>query len=208
MESIFFLNDALDTATFYGVNNINILCLKNQHPDVRVVARGYQVKIIGSQPAITRFEQNLRKCEEFCIKVDAIGGVTDVGQGATNVQAPLVVLGGLEAVGEAEENVGKAVETTGAVVILGRVLGDLDALIVHPTEHVSAHVGVSDGHGVFLPALRRIGGGLAVSEFVFHTMLLPPQMRLAFQSWNPHALSLYHIDCILQQKNNKKCKYL
>ena len=68
METILSLNDALDTATFYGVNNINILCLKNQHPDVRVVARGYQVKVIGSQPAITRFEQNLRKCEEFCIK--------------------------------------------------------------------------------------------------------------------------------------------
>jgi phosphate starvation-inducible PhoH-like protein len=35
---------------------------------VRVVARGYQVKVIGSDPAITRFEQNLRKCEAFCIK--------------------------------------------------------------------------------------------------------------------------------------------
>ena len=68
MEVIIELHDALDTATFYGVNNINILCLKNQHPDVRVVARGYQVKVIGSEPAITRFEQNLRKCEAFCIK--------------------------------------------------------------------------------------------------------------------------------------------
>ena len=68
MEVILELHDALDTATFYGVNNINILCLKNQHPDVRIVARGYQVKVIGSQPAITRFEQNLRKCEAFCIK--------------------------------------------------------------------------------------------------------------------------------------------
>ena len=68
MEVILELHDALDTATFYGVNNVNILCLKNQHPDVRVVARGYQVKVIGSEPAITRFEQNLRKCEAFCIK--------------------------------------------------------------------------------------------------------------------------------------------
>ena len=68
MEIILSLNDALDTATFYGVNNINILCLKNQHPDVRIVARGYQVKVIGSEPAIARFEQNLRKCEAFCIK--------------------------------------------------------------------------------------------------------------------------------------------
>ena len=68
MESILSLNDALDTATFYGVNNINILCLKNQHPDVRIVARGYQIKVIGSEHAITRFEQNLRQCEAFCIK--------------------------------------------------------------------------------------------------------------------------------------------
>ena len=68
MEVILELHDALDTATFYGVNNVNILCLKNQHPDVRVVARGYQVKVIGSEPAITRFDQNLRKCEAFCIK--------------------------------------------------------------------------------------------------------------------------------------------
>ena len=68
MEVIIELSDALDTATFYGVNNINILCLKNQHPNVQVVARGYQVKIIGSEPAIKRFEQNLRKCEAFCIK--------------------------------------------------------------------------------------------------------------------------------------------
>lgn len=35
MESIITLNESLDTALFYGVNNVNILCLKNQHPDVR-----------------------------------------------------------------------------------------------------------------------------------------------------------------------------
>lgn len=68
MEVILELNEALDTATFYGVNNTNILCLKNQHPDVRVVARGYQVKVIGSQASIARFERNMRKCEAFCIK--------------------------------------------------------------------------------------------------------------------------------------------
>lgn len=68
METILELNEALDTATFYGVNNTNILCLKNQHPDVRVVARGYQVKVIGSQASIARFERNMRKCEVFCIK--------------------------------------------------------------------------------------------------------------------------------------------
>ena len=68
MEQIITLNDALDTPTFYGVNNANILCLKNQNPDVRVVARGYQVKVSGSDAAIERFEKALRLCENFCVR--------------------------------------------------------------------------------------------------------------------------------------------
>lgn len=68
MERFITLNDRLDTATFYGVNNQNILCLKNQHPDVRVVARGYQLKISGADEAMKRFEHSLRLCEDFCIK--------------------------------------------------------------------------------------------------------------------------------------------
>ena len=68
MEQILSLNDSLDTPTFYGVNNKNILCLKNQHPDVRVVARGYQVKVTGSEAAIENFEKSLQLCEQFCIR--------------------------------------------------------------------------------------------------------------------------------------------
>lgn len=68
METTISLNDALDTATFYGVNNQNILCLKNQHPDLKIIARGYQLKLTGSEEAIARFEHNLRKCEQFCVK--------------------------------------------------------------------------------------------------------------------------------------------
>ena len=68
MAQIITLNDALDTPTFYGVNNANILCLKNQNPDVRVVARGYQVKVSGSEAAIDRFEKALRLCETFCVR--------------------------------------------------------------------------------------------------------------------------------------------
>ena len=68
MEHIITLNDALDTPTFYGVNNQNMLCLRNQHPEVRVVARGYQVKATGSEAAVERFEQSLRLCESFCLR--------------------------------------------------------------------------------------------------------------------------------------------
>lgn len=68
METIINLQDALDTPTFYGVNNANILCLKNQHPDVRVVARGYQVKVTGSEAAVAHFGHSLALCEQFCIR--------------------------------------------------------------------------------------------------------------------------------------------
>jgi len=67
MDTIISLNESLDTATFYGYNNLNIQCLKNQHPDVRIVARGYQLKVSGSAEAIARFEKNLRIVEQFCI---------------------------------------------------------------------------------------------------------------------------------------------
>ena len=68
METILTLQESLDTPTFYGVNNSNILCLKNQNPNVRVVARGYQVKVTGAETAVDRFEKALRLCENFCIR--------------------------------------------------------------------------------------------------------------------------------------------
>ena len=79
METIFTLNEALDTATFYGVNNKNIQCLKDQHPDVRVVARGYQIKVTGSEQAISRFETNLHKCEQLCVRTNTLTETDIIG---------------------------------------------------------------------------------------------------------------------------------
>ena len=67
-EKIIELSDNLDTRTFYGVNNQNILCLKNMHPQVRVVARGYTVKMSGSDEEMQRFEDDMRKAGRFCIE--------------------------------------------------------------------------------------------------------------------------------------------
>lgn len=67
-EKIIELSDNLDTRTFYGVNNQNILCLKNMHPQVRVVARGYTLKMSGSDEEMQRFEDDMRKAERFCIE--------------------------------------------------------------------------------------------------------------------------------------------
>lgn len=62
------LAEGLDTATFYGVNNQNMLCLSNLHPKVRVVARGYQVKVSGSAEAVELFRDHLEQCQQFCIE--------------------------------------------------------------------------------------------------------------------------------------------
>ena len=76
MESVITLNEAIDTAAFYGVNNANILCLCNQHPGVRVVARGYKLKVTGSGDAIKRFEAIVERCEEVCLRRGSLNEAT------------------------------------------------------------------------------------------------------------------------------------
>ena len=73
-ERIIELNEALDTAVFYGVNNRNMLCLKTLHPQVRIVARGYQVKLAGSEQRVDECERSLRKMEQYCL---THGSITD-----------------------------------------------------------------------------------------------------------------------------------
>ena len=63
MEKLFELNFALDTAVFYGVNNRNMLCLKNLFPLVRIVARGYQIKVSGSEEEVNRFIETINTTE-------------------------------------------------------------------------------------------------------------------------------------------------
>lgn len=68
MDRLIELNEALDTAVFYGVNNQNMLFLRNQFPEVRIVARGYQVKVSGNEDEMDRFEQMLHAAERFCVE--------------------------------------------------------------------------------------------------------------------------------------------
>ncbi len=68
MDRLIELNESLDTAGFYGVNNRNILFLRNLHPQVRIVARDYQIKVTGNDDELERFEHNLRSMERFCLQ--------------------------------------------------------------------------------------------------------------------------------------------
>ncbi len=66
MEKIIELNDSIDTAVFYGINNRNMLCLKNMFPTVKIIARGYHLKLNGNDDDVTRLEHLLHKAEHFC----------------------------------------------------------------------------------------------------------------------------------------------
>ena len=76
MESVITLNEAIDTAAFYGVNNANILCLCNQHPEVRVVARGYKLKVTGPDAAVKRFTTNVERCQQVCMQRGSLSEAT------------------------------------------------------------------------------------------------------------------------------------
>jgi phosphate starvation-inducible PhoH-like protein len=76
MESVITLNEAIDTAAFYGVNNANILCLCNQHPEVRVVARGYRLKVTGPDAAVKRFTTNIERCQQVCMQRGSLSEAT------------------------------------------------------------------------------------------------------------------------------------
>lgn len=66
-EQIIELSDSLDTILFYGVNNGNIRLLKDLYPNLHIVARGYMIKVSGTENDVPAFEAVLRRLERYCI---------------------------------------------------------------------------------------------------------------------------------------------
>ena len=72
MDRVIELNESIDTAAFYGVNNQNFVCLKNQFPAVRIIARGYHVKVSGADKAVESFVAALHLLEDYCLKTGTL----------------------------------------------------------------------------------------------------------------------------------------
>lgn len=66
-SSVFTLSEHTDTTIFYGVNNSNILLLKNLFPNIHIVARGHVIKIDGSDAEVKAFKQALERIELFAL---------------------------------------------------------------------------------------------------------------------------------------------
>ncbi|HOK36266.1 MAG TPA: PhoH family protein [Paludibacteraceae bacterium] len=67
-ELIFELSSHVDTTIFYGINNVNIQLIKNLYPNLKIIARGHIIKIMGSEEEADKLFLNLQKLEQYSIE--------------------------------------------------------------------------------------------------------------------------------------------
>ena len=51
--------DSVEPVEIYGVNDVKLNIIKKHFPKLKLIARGYSLKIIGDSNEITRFEKKL-----------------------------------------------------------------------------------------------------------------------------------------------------
>jgi phosphate starvation-inducible PhoH-like protein len=57
--------ESVEPVELYGVNDHKLNILKKYFPKLRIVARGYSIKLIGDEPEIERFEKKLELLVDF-----------------------------------------------------------------------------------------------------------------------------------------------
>jgi len=72
LEKIIELNENIDPVLFYGVNNANILTLKNLFPKIKLSARGLILKIEGNEAEIEKITTNIRQIETYCLENNSL----------------------------------------------------------------------------------------------------------------------------------------
>lgn len=70
-ERIYLLQEA-DPQVFFGVNNRNLLLLKEAHPKLRIMARGNIIKVIGEPGELKAFLRLLNQMEEHATKFNSL----------------------------------------------------------------------------------------------------------------------------------------
>lgn len=71
-EKIIELNENIDPVLFYGINNSNILVLKNLLPKIKLSARGLIVKIEGNEAEINRTTDFIHQIETYCLENNSL----------------------------------------------------------------------------------------------------------------------------------------
>lgn len=75
IEEILFIENA-DPVVLYGVNNSNIVTLRNLFPKLRIVARGNAVKCKGDEQEVKAFEEVFNKIERHCAQYNSLDETT------------------------------------------------------------------------------------------------------------------------------------
>lgn len=70
-ERIYLLQEA-DPQVFFGVNNRNLLLLKETHPKLRIMVRGNIIKVIGEPEELKAFLRLLNQMEEHATKFNSL----------------------------------------------------------------------------------------------------------------------------------------
>ncbi|GHT17844.1 phosphate starvation protein PhoH [Bacteroidia bacterium] len=73
------LNENIDPVVFYGVNNANILTLKDLFPKIKLSARGLVLKIEGSESEILTISKFIRQIEKYCLENNVLSEEIIVG---------------------------------------------------------------------------------------------------------------------------------
>ncbi len=76
MENIYELSENIDTSIFYGVNNANMILLKELHANIRIVARGNLIKLNGNIEDIENCIKDLQKLEKHCLQYNTLNEET------------------------------------------------------------------------------------------------------------------------------------
>ena len=64
--------DNVAPVSFFGVNNCNMLLLRNLFPKLRIAARGSIIKVIGEEEETSDFEAKVKELEKYCIKYNKL----------------------------------------------------------------------------------------------------------------------------------------
>ena len=91
--------DSADPVCFYGVNNANMLLLRNLFPKLRIAARGSIIKVIGEDSETAEFEAKVKQLEEYAVRHNSLSedAILDIvkGDGAREIKKDSVIIYGI-----------------------------------------------------------------------------------------------------------------
>jgi phosphate starvation-inducible PhoH-like protein len=93
------LLDNVDPAVFFGINNDNIVLIKNLFPKLKIIARGSAIKIIGEENEVSEFECKIQKLADYAGEFNMLNQETIVdivkGKAPVEVKAENLILHGV-----------------------------------------------------------------------------------------------------------------